>query len=594
MCQTVNERLQNLRETLTTHGIAAVVVPLSDPHNSEYMASYWKKLEWLSGFTGSAGTVVVTQDHAGLWTDSRYFLQAEEELADSSFELHKTGQEVEDSPTIWLRNNLPKESKLSLTGDMWSKSAIEKFNKALSKNKIEIVTNLDLVDVIWTKDRPSIPTEPLFVHSDKYTGRSVAEKLESVRTKMEDKEVEWHLLTTLDDIGWLTNLRGRDVTYNPVFLSFVLLGKEKFKLYVDEFKLNSDVRLHLSNYNIEVLPYKQITTDLSKIESRVLINPEDCNYNLYQVIPSEYIVEGSTITRHLKAIKNEVECQHIEQMMVKDGIALVHAFYWLDQHMDTEIITEYDFAMKLAECRGKQEGYYGESFSAIVGYRSNGALNHYRPHPDAALQIKREGMLLCDSGGQYLDGTSDITRTFALGEATKEQKTAFTLVLKGHISVDRMHFPKGTTGAQLDVLARQHLWQEGLNYGHGTGHGVGFFMNVHEPPQGFAPGKGSRATTSLEPGMFTSNEPGYYKDGEYGIRIENLVLTQESPYPGFLCHHNVTLYPLDLNLIDCSLLSSSEIDWVNDYHIKVYSALSPHLEGDIKDWFEQQCELIGV
>ena len=559
MCQKINSRIKSLRKEMLEKNISAIVIPNCDPHNSEYLADHWKKLPWISGFSGSAGTIIISMESAGLWTDSRYFIQAPTELKDSEIVLQKMGLQDKNTPLKWLQSNLKKGDSVAMTGDMWAHSEISKYVNSLTKKSINVQTSIDLISNIWVEDR-----------------------------------VEWHLVTTLDDIAWICNLRGNDVSFNPVFLAYMLIGKSKTYLYIDENKQTETIIESLKAAGIEAKLYNTIASDLSEIDKTILVNPEDCNEYLYQTISKEFLVEGPTISRLLKARKNDVECQHIEKMMVKDGIALVNAFYWLEQNIDKERITEASFADKIAFFRSQQAGYYGESFPAIVGYKSNGAMNHYRPYHETALQLKREDILLCDSGGQYVDGTSDITRTIALGTPREEQKIAFTLVLKGHIALDSIQYPKGTTGSQLDVLARQHLWQAGMNYGHGTGHGVGFFMNVHEPPQGFALGTGSRATTALEVGMFSSNEPGYYKDGEYGIRIENLILTQESATEGFLCHYNVTLYPMDLNMIEVSLLSPQEIDWINAYHIRVYAELSPYISGDIKTWFEKQCGLIEV
>ncbi len=588
----INERLLLLRNLMSAKGISAIVIPNSDPHNSEYMAPYWRKMTWISGFTGSAGTVVITATHAGLWTDSRYFLQAEQELLESEIALHKMGLSDKAQPDKWILENLSEGDVLAMTSDMWPPTSIRKYVKQLTKKNISVVTQYDLIGEIWKEGRPAIPDLPIFVHDVKYAGKSAGEKIAQVRTIMQADKIEWHLITTLDDIAWMCNLRGKDIPFNPVFLAYLLVGLSEARLYITEHKATKEMSTYLKTQGIDVRSYDRINKDLQELKELVLVNPDDCNNKLYELIPKDVRKDGRTITRWLKAIKNEVEQAHIERMMIKDGVALAHAFYWLDQNVDQQVVTEFDFAEKIAYFRSQQEGYYGESFPAIVGYKSNGAINHYRPHKETALEIKREGILLCDSGGQYIDGTSDITRTIAMGAPKEEEKVAFTLVLKGHISLDSIHYPVGTTGSQLDVLARQHLWRCGRNYGHGTGHGVGFFMNVHEPPQGYAPGTGSRATTALEAGMFSSNEPGYYKDGAYGIRIENLVIAQQSTYPGFLCHHNVTLYPLDISLIEVSLLSPDEIDWINDYHIKVYSALSPYLEGAIQHWFEKKCDLI--
>lgn len=589
MSKNINNRLAQLRAKMLSSKIDAIIVPLSDPHNSEYMASYWQKLQWISGFTGSAGTVLVTQEHAGLWTDGRYFLQGEEQLEGSLFELHKAGLIDNATPLKWLQEHIADGAAIAMTGDMWSHNQVVAYQDELSSKQCVIKTDIDLIGDIWVEDRPALPTKEIFIHDVAYAGQTVKEKLLNIRIALGQDDTDWHLVTTMDDIGWITNLRGYDVAFNPVFIAFMIIGRGEALLYMDMNKVTNEVSEYLTEVGITLKDYHKVTQDIASLSGTILVNPEDCNEQLYSKITGAKIKHGQTISRMLKAVKNPIEQEHIHNAMVKDGVAIAQAFYWLDQHVDEQVINEADFSDRLAHYRSQQEGYYGESFPAIIGYKSNGAKMHYRPYHDTALQIKREGVLLCDSGGQYFDGTTDITRTLAMGPVSDEVKKAFTCVLKGHIALDRIHFPKGTNGAQLDVLARQYLWQQGLNYNHGTGHGVGFFMNVHEPPQGFAPGNGSRATTVFEPGMFSSNEPGYYEPGAYGIRLENLILTKESEYEGFLKHHNVTLYPFDVSMLLADMLTSEEVQWLNDYHELVADKLCPHLEEPVRTWLKDQC-----
>ena len=589
MCQKINNRLNLLRSKMLDSKIDAIIVPLSDPHSSEYMASYWQQLQWVSGFTGSAGTVLITHDHAGLWTDGRYFLQAAEQLENSSLVLHKAGLRDKSTPLKWLKENIKQGAVIAMTGDMWSHKQVEVYEKELGDKQSKIKTDIDLIDQIWLDDRPNLPLENIFCHDVKYAGLSISEKIDEIRKEMKEKKVDWHLVTTLDDIGWITNLRGHDVEFNPVFIAYLLIGMDDIILYIDSDKVPQEVQNYLTQAHVEMKSYESVFSDMKDLEGDILVNPDDCNELLYTSITRANVYKGETISRLLKAIKNPTERSHIHNSMVKDGLALAHTFYWLKQHVDEEVVTEAILVDKLAYFRSQQKGYYGESFAAIVGYRGNGAIIHYRPDHATSHQIKSEGVLLCDSGGQYQDGTTDITRTMAMGQVSLEEQRAFSCVLKGHISLERIHFPEGTTGAQLDVLARQHLWQQGLNYNHGTGHGVGFFMNVHEPPQGYAPGSGSRATTALEVGMFSSNEPGYYKAGSFGIRIENLILVESSEHDGFLKHKNVTLYPIDKKMIVKEMMTQDEINWLNDYHDLVAKELCPLLPEEISTWLREQC-----
>ncbi len=588
---TINQKIQALRAEMKKHNLDAYIIPSSDPHISEYAAPRWLSREWISGFTGSAGTVIVTQDHAGVWTDSRYFLQAEEELQDSEFVLHKMINQFKPYHIEWLTENLSSGMVIGFDGEVQTQSFFERLTDIFSKKNITINSDHDLIDFIW-QDRPEIPLEPIFEHDIVYAGATREEKISAAQDQMSDSD--YLLIPALDEIAWLYNIRGRDVESNPVAVAYAIIGKSQHYLFTKKSKVSAELKAALQIANVEVVEYDQIYTWLSSLQENVhiTIDKKSCNNKLFQSIGTSNITDKSAIVKHLKAVKNETELKHFPNAMIKDGVALTHAFYWLEQSLASgHTFTEYDFAMKLAECRSKQDGYYGESFNAIIGYNSNGAVIHYRPMPDTAKTIKPEGLLLVDSGGQYLDGTTDITRTIALSEPTEEQKLHYTCVLKGHIALDRAVFPKGTTGGQLDILARQHLWQHGLNYLHGTGHGIGFFLNVHEPPQGFAPGTSERATTAHKVGMVSTNEPGYYQDGSHGIRIENVVVTTENEQ-GYLYHNNITLFPIDMTPVDYSMLNAAEVQWINDYHTKVYDTLSSHLSEELKSWLKDKCAKI--
>ncbi len=594
---TVNERIAALRQAMRKYGIDAFLVPSSDPHQSEYVADHWKSREWLSGFTGSAGTLIVTTDHAGLWTDSRYFLQAEQQLADSEVELHKQQTPHAPEHVQWLADQLDAGSSVGCDGFLFSVRQIRHMEKHLRPHGIDLHYDLELIGDIW-EERPPLPDDEIFEFDIRYAGKSRKEKLERIRERVHAREADQYLVTTLDDIAWTLNLRGHDVEYNPVFISYLMLRDSDALLFLDPDKVPDELAVLLAEDGVELRPYASILPYLESLEEDVdvLIDPASTNIRLFDAIPEEQRMEGENIPRKLKAIKNETEIDHIRRVMVKDGVALLKLYRWLEAILQSRSVTEFEVARQLDHFRRAQGNYHGESFSAIVGYKANGAIVHYRPDPETSASLQRDGLLLLDSGGQYEEGTTDITRTTALGESTEEQRRDYTLVLKGHIALATIQFPEGSSGAQLDPLARMYLWREGLNYGHGTGHGVGFFLNVHEPPQGFAGMAGGRGSTPLQPGMLTSNEPGFYKDGEYGIRIENLVLCVKGPetdYGKFLKFETLTLFPIDLDLIETELLTKAEKQWLNSYHERVFEALSPYLNPEELGWLEQKCQPVG-
>jgi Xaa-Pro aminopeptidase len=591
---TINERIAALRAAMRVRKMEAYIIPSSDPHQSEYVADHWKTREWISGFTGSAGTVVITQEHAGLWADSRYFIQAEQELAQSEMVLHKIVNQGPSEYTNWLSEELPAGSTVGCDGQVFSFGSANTLRKRLNDYDIHLDTSQDLISGIWI-DRPPLPKTPLFEHPVSFAGQSRTEKLTSIREKMQEKTAHFHLICTLDDVAWTFNIRSSDVDFNPVAIAYAVVGESDAWLFIAAEKVSDKLRTQLEQDNISLKPYEDITPFLSRIpeDKTVLIDPATINMRLYEALAEAGIKKGNTIPLHLKAIKNQIEVEGIRKAMIKDGIALTHFYHWLEKELQKRGVTEVEAAEKLAGFRRQQGAYHGESFAAIVGYQGNGAIVHYRAQPETCATIQNKGILLLDSGGQYSEGTTDITRTVALSEPTKEQKKNYTLVLKGNIAISQVIFPEGTKGIQLDILARQFLWQHLLNYGHGTGHGVGAFLNVHEPPQGISPGLAARGKTGFQAGMFTSNEPGYYKAEEYGIRIENLVLAVEAgeneEEQKYLRFETLTLFPIDTTLIDLSLLTEKEKRWLNQYHQEVQQKIAPHLDEEYRKWLEQKC-----
>ncbi|HFA51241.1 MAG TPA: aminopeptidase P family protein [Bacteroidetes bacterium] len=585
---TISEKLSALRANMKARGIDAYIVPSGDPHQSEYMADHWKSREWISGFTGSAGTVIVTAGHAGLWTDSRYFIQAAEQLKGSGIELHKLKIPHTAQHRDWLKGHLPEGSKIGFDGRVFSVGKVRSLAKFFYGKKFVFDTETDLIGGIW-KDRPPLPKEPVFELPVKYAGLNRKAKLKQVRAKMDG--ASHYLISTLDDIAWLFNLRGRDVECNPVFYAYAVVGEKKVWLFTETKKVSGKLKKKLNNDGIIIKPYKSLQGFLQKLpqSASILVDKNSTSNRVFNAIKKERIRDGKNIVRALKAIKNKKETGHIREVMAKDGAALVKLFRWLESTLEKRPVPECEVAEKLIAFRRAQGNYFGESFPAIVGYQANGAIVHYHAEPATCASIEKKGILLLDSGGQYLDGTTDITRTIALGRPTGEQKKDFTLVLKGHIALAMAKFPAGTTGVQLDTLARMNLWQQQMNYGHGTGHGVGFFLNVHEPPQGISP----RSSVALQPGMLTSNEPGLYKAGKYGIRTENLVLCAEDGEEGefgkFLRFETVTLFPIDLSLIAKNMLSKEEKNWLNAYHEEVFEKLSPRLDRAEKAWLKGKC-----
>ena len=588
------DRIRRLRKEMSDKGIDAYIVPSSDPHMSEYVAAHWEGRKWLSGFTGSAGTLVITQDSCGLWTDGRYYVQAEKQLEGTGIRLFKFGMEGVKSFTEWIADTLGQGECVGMDGKLFSVSQVRNMEKIFSKKGILINKEHDLLMGIW-KDRPAIPRETVFVHDMVYAGRTAAQKIEDVREMMAQKGANYHLVSSLDDIAWLYNIRGGDVAYNPVAISYALISEEKAWLFINEDKVSVPVREHLSDNGVEIEDYERIESYLSRLGrgDTILLDPQRVNSWLYDSIGREARIEEDTaITTILKAVKNQAEIENLKKAHIKDGVAMVKFLCWLDNNLSKEEITEITVADKLEEFRSQQENYMGLSFPTIAGYGDHGAIVHYQADEESAYTLKPHGLLLIDSGCQYLEGTTDITRTIALGPTTPQQRSDYTLTLKGNIKLSRTRFLKGATGTNLDILARLYLWEHGIDYKHGTGHGVGYFLNVHEGPQSISP---RISTVKLEEGMLVSNEPGVYREGSHGIRIENLLLVAgdiETEFGEFLRFEPVTLCPIDLAAVEPDLLDEEEKKWLNQYHERVYNTLGPLLDEKERLWLKDKTKAI--
>ena len=585
------DRIKCLQQTMKRHNISAYIIPSSDPHASEYVADHWKCREWISGFDGSAGSIVVTENEVLLWTDSRYFLQADEQLKGTPIQLMKQG--LMDTPSIssWIATHLLAGQSVGVNAFQFSQEGFDELNSKLNSKSIQLV-DIDLVAELWI-NRPILPLDSVFVLEEKYAGKSVFEKVVTVRTEMKTKGADVLILSALDDIAWLLNVRGADVAYNPVFMSYLIVQMDAVILFVDDRKLSDDLKQYFGQNQIVCKPYDVVSEEISMFNagSTIMVDPLKLNQSLFQHIPpSCTVVKAASPVTKLKSIKNDIEANGFRNAMLRDGVALTKFFIWLDENVENGELTEMSVAQTLRDYRAEQAMFMGESFGTIAAYGPHGAIGHYSAKPHTNSVLRDGNLFLLDSGGQYLDGTTDITRTIVFGEPSLQQKTDFTLVLKGHIALDAIHFPYGTKGHQLDVLARQALWNAGINYGHGTAHGVGHFLCVHEGPQGI---RADENPTVLEIGMVLSNEPGVYREGEYGIRIENLVLvvpSERTAFGEFLKFETLTLFPMDKNLIEWTLLTNDEMIWLENYHQTVYEKLSPMLTDSEKKWLEQKCD----
>lgn len=584
----IRNRLKTLRMEMLKHDLDAWYISGTDPHSSEYLPDRWQTRAFISGFTGSYGVVVVTQEEAGLWTDSRYFIQAEEQLKGTGIKMYKLRVPDAVSPGDWLARKLDSGSKVGFDPQTLTVDGYRSLNNSLQKKGIGTVQTPDFFEKIW-EDRPEIPKNEIIELDTIYAGLSRKEKHEMVALKLKKSGADFQVVTALDELAWVFNLRGSDIAYNPVFTGYGVIGKDESVLFTDPVKISGDLKARLEKERVEIHNYAEFRKWLKSVKSRnVLIDTASANYAVWDVLHDDNsLQEETSVVSLLKAQKNETELAGFGKAMKKDGAALVELLFWLKNNIGEEKITEYTVAQKLAEYRGKQDGFRGESFPSIVGYKKHGAIVHLNVGPDDALPLEKEGILLFDSGGQYLDGTTDITRTVALGEVTPQQKTDFTLVLKGMIALTMAVFPEGTKGANLDILARKALWENGLNYGHGTSHGVGHFLNVHEGPmsirQEFNP-------VPIKPGMVMSNEPGLYREGEYGIRTENMIVCmekEETAFGKFFGFDTLTLCPIDISLIEKTLLTKKEIDWLNSYHKKVREELKPLLSEKLQTFLEE-------
>ncbi len=581
------ERIELLRANMKKNNIAATIVPKTDPHQSEYIPEYWQIQRWLCGFTGSNGTLVVTAGKAFLWTDSRYFIQAAQQIDGTGVELMKEG--LLETPSIpqYLADNLTEGDTVAYNGLLFSVNDSRNNHNILSAKGIKIDEEYAPYNELWT-DRPSTPKCKVIIHEEKLAGESVASKIEATLKNVTSQGANSTFIAAVDEIAWLLNIRSRDVKCNPGVTSFLYLAPTGTTLFIDSDKLDDNSKKHFADNNIAIAPYDSIKDFLKNIPTneKVLINEAFVAGILVSILGDKAISGPSPIAL-LKSIKNDIQVENTRGIMVRDGVALVKLFMEIERRLECgENIDECDVANLSTKYRAEHELFFDDSFEPIVGYNALGAIVHRIPTPETSQMLKPEGMLLVDTGAQYLDGTTDITRTVSLGNPTAQQKRDFTLVMKGHIALGTIIFPNDTRGAQLDALARQFLWKEGLSYLHGTGHGVGYFLNVHEGPQSI---RLNENPALLMPGMITSNEPGVYREGEYGIRCENLVLTVpafKTEFGEFLKFETLTLFPFDLNLFDTSIMSDEEIAWVNEYHDMVRTRLTPHLNAEQAAWLE--------
>ncbi len=582
---TSSEKIRTLRQKMQENNIDAFIVYSADPHMSEYLPTEWQERTWLSGFTGSAGFVVITKDKAGLWTDGRYFVQAPVELQGSGIDLFKDGMEGTPNYIDWIVSEIPEGGKVAVNAIATSHANWELLQEKLSAKGRQIV-DMPLLKEIWTDRNSNAQKNPVFVHPVERAGKSVADKLSDIRKKVEELGASVHIISSLDDVAWTLNLRGSDVEANPVFLGYIILTKDDAKLYVDLDKLDSEARQQMEASGVKTLPYEDFYTDLKILKNeKILISPNS-NQSIFETLKENNTFIKAPVPGNLmKAIKNKTELEGFRTVMQRDGVAMVKFLYWLTHQAGKEPMSEFTIGEKLRGFRAEGKNFVGESFGSIVGFKENGAIIHYSAKQEGAKEVTNEATILVDSGGQYLEGTTDITRTLALGKPSEEFKHNCTLTLKGMIQLSMVKFPKGTRGVQLDAFARLALWNEGKDYHHGTGHGVGSFMNVHEGPQNI---RKDMNTQELLPGMVVSNEPGFYKENHYGIRHENLIAVQEAEttdFGTFYKFETLTICPFDKNVIATDLLTEPEKNWLNNYHAWCKEKLENDLEGEVKDWF---------
>ena len=592
---TVSNYLSALREAMKAQGLDALVIPSADPHLSEYLPAHWQARRELSGFTGSVGTFVVTVDEAGVWVDSRYWEQAAKQLAGSGIELQKSGQVPPYNE--WLATNLPENAAVGIPSDMVSLTGKRTLAQSLTAKNIRIEHPDDLLDRVWSS-RPAIPAETVFIHDPAYVSETTTEKLARVRTVMAEKGADYHLVSSLDDIAWLTNLRGSDVPFNPVFVSFLLIGKDNAVLFTDQGRLNAEAAAALQTAGITIEPYAQVADKLAQIGGTLLIEPNKTAVSTLVRLPeSVRLIEGINPSTLFKSCKSEADIAHIREAMEHDGAALCGFFAEFEDIIDNGgSLTEIDVDTMLHRHRSARPGFISLSFDTIAGFNANAALPHYSATPESHSTISGNGLLLIDSGAQYKGGTTDITRVIPVGTPTAEQKRDNTLVLKAHIALAEAVFPENILSPMIDAICRKPLWQAQCDYGHGTGHGVGYFLNVHEGPQVIACAAVPGPQHAMKKGMVTSIEPGLYRPGKWGIRIENLAANQavanpqETEFGSFLYFETLTLCPIDTRLMDTAMMTDGEIDWVNRYHAEVRRRLEPLTEGAAKAWLIKRTE----
>ena len=593
----VTERVQRLRSLMAEKGIDAYVVPTADFHQSEYVGEHFKARKFITGFSGSYGTAVITKDDGGLWTDGRYFFQAENQLSGSGIRLMKMF--VGDTPSIteYLQANIPEGGAVGFDGRVLSMGEGQEYEEALSAKNIRIHYSDDLIDAIW-EDRPSLSKKPAFFLEEKYSGESSASKLARVRKAMAEKGADSHIIASLDDVCWLLNIRGDDVDFFPLLLSYAVVTMDKAELYVDSSKLDDRIREELSKNNVSVHPYNDIYEDIKSLspDSTTMIDPMKMNYALYKNIPCK-IVEAANPTILMKAMKNDVELENVKEAHIKDGIAITKFMYWIKNRYDKEPITELSSAAKLTELRSAQEGYISDSFEPLCAFADHAAMMHYSPSEETDVQLKSGAFFLNDTGGGYYEGSTDITRTFVLGSVDQQMKKYFTAVVRAMTRLSRARFLYGCYGYNLDVLARGPIWDLDLDYQCGTGHGVGYLGNIHEAPTGFrwyvVPSKNEHH--QLEEGMVITDEPGIYEDGQFGIRIENEFIVRKgtkNKYGQFMYFETVTFAPIDLDGIDPEEMSRDEREWLNNYHKDVYEKIGPHLTDEEREWLKRYTRAI--
>lgn len=602
--QIIHDRIDSLRKSIAAQDLTAIIVPSADPHLSEYLPEYWQSRLWLSGFTGSVGTLVVTADFAGLWTDSRYWVHAADQLEGTGITLEKLAP-GQPNHIDWLAEQLAEGDSVAVDGNVLSIAEQDKLLDAFDANDITLITERDVLSEIWT-DRPALPSAKLYQHEAQFVAQSATSKLATVRAGMADAGTTHHLLSSLDDIAWLTNLRGADVDYNPVFLSHMLISADKAMLFVDKNKVSSDIEKSLKESGITLADYEAVQDALSELtpEDLLLLDPSKVAVGTLSKMADDVgFIEKMAPSTLLKSVKSDADIDHVREAMRQDGAALCEFFATFEQRLaDGERLSELDVDSMLIEVRSQKPHYVSPSFPTIAGFNENGALPHYRATAEkfSYLDVSEGegGLLLIDSGAQYQNGTTDITRVVGIGQVSNEHKRDFTTVLKAHIALARASFPDGIASPLIDAICRAPLWQAQMDYGHGTGHGVGYFLNVHEGPQVIAYSASTPKERAMKAGMISSNEPGLYREGKWGIRIENLVVNTpvasptETEFGDFLNFETITYCPIDTRLIEPSLLTQVEIDWLNDYHSQVFAELKDRVDGAALEWLTERTQAI--